>query len=83
MLVLSRRIDETITIGVDANTTVTVLGIQGNKVRLGVIAPKDVEVHREEIYERIHGPKNLAKRIWNTITQPKVKITTRKAKRTH
>ncbi|CAN5421963.1 hypothetical protein BH10PSE19_BH10PSE19_00230 [soil metagenome] len=68
MLILTRRIDETITIGIDANTTVTVLGIQGNHVKLGIIAPKDVEVNRQEVYERKHGTSNgLGKRLWDCL----------------
>lgn len=51
MLILTRRVGETITIGNDI--TVTVLGVKGNQVRLGVGAPRDVAVHREEIYQRI------------------------------
>jgi carbon storage regulator len=51
MLILTRRVGEVLTIGDDV--TVTVLGVKGNQVRLGVNAPKDVPVHREEIYERI------------------------------
>lgn len=51
MLILTRRLNETVNIGNDV--TVTVLGIKGGQVRLGVSAPKDVPVHREEVYERI------------------------------
>lgn len=51
MLILTRKIGETLMIGDDV--TVTVLGVKGNQVRLGVHAPADVEVHREEIYDRI------------------------------
>ncbi len=56
MLILTRRPGETLTIGDDI--TVTVLGIKGCQIRLGVNAPKDVEVHREEIYQRIQKEKN-------------------------
>ncbi|MBR7887920.1 carbon storage regulator CsrA [Marinomonas sp. A79] len=51
MLIITRRSGETINIGDD--TEITVLGIQGSQVRLGIKAPKDVSVHREEIYHRI------------------------------
>jgi carbon storage regulator len=55
MLILTRRVGETLMIGSDV--TVTVLGVKGSQVRIGVNAPKDVTVHREEIYERIrHEP---------------------------
>ena len=57
MLILTRRVGETVMIGNEV--TVTVLGVKGNQVRVGVNAPKDVAVHREEIYERIKREEDL------------------------
>jgi carbon storage regulator len=51
MLILTRRVGESIIVGDDV--TITVLGVKGNQIRLGVNAPKDLSVHREEIYQRI------------------------------
>ncbi|MBY4675675.1 carbon storage regulator CsrA [Marinobacterium arenosum] len=56
MLILTRRVGETLMVGDDV--TVTVLGVKGNQVRIGVNAPKDVSVHREEIYQRIQREKS-------------------------
>jgi carbon storage regulator len=60
MLILTRRVGETVMIGNEV--TVTVLGVKGNQVRIGVNAPKDVAVHREEIYERIKREEDLDSR---------------------
>lgn len=55
MLILTRRVGETLMVGDDVS--VTVLGVKGNQVRIGVNAPKEVSVHREEIYQRIQKEK--------------------------
>ena len=58
MLILTRRVGESLMIGDEVK--VTVLGVKGNQVRIGVNAPKDVSVHREEIYERIQAEKGTS-----------------------
>ncbi|MFD1260073.1 MULTISPECIES: carbon storage regulator CsrA [Entomomonas] len=58
MLILTRKVGEALMVGDDVN--ITVLGVKGNQVRIGVSAPKEVAVHREEIYQRIQKEKNQA-----------------------
>jgi carbon storage regulator len=59
MLILTRKVGETLMIGSDV--TLSVVGLNGNQVRLGINAPKNVPVHREEIYERVQAEKAEAK----------------------
>lgn len=58
MLILTRRIGESLKIGEEV--TITVLGVKGNQVRVGIAAPKSVAVHREEIFERIKAEQEAA-----------------------
>lgn len=60
MLILTRRVGETLMIGDDV--TMTVLGVKGNQVRIGVNAPNEVSVHREEIYKKIQEEKGAGSR---------------------
>jgi carbon storage regulator len=59
MLILTRRVGETLMVG--DNITVTIFGVKGNQVRIGINAPKDVTVHREEVYERIRSEQHPAR----------------------
>ena len=55
MLILTRRVGEALVVGTEV--TVTVMAVKGNQVRIGINAPKDVEVHREEVYDRVQAGK--------------------------
>lgn len=71
MLVLSRKKNESIVINSDI--TITIVEIRGDKVRLGIVAPKDVPVHRQEIWEAIHGqPAPVAPVVVNPADTPHV-----------
>ena len=59
MLILTRRVGETVVIGEEIS--VTVLGVKGNQIRLGINAPRDVSVHRQEIFDRIQNEVHAAK----------------------
>jgi carbon storage regulator len=61
MLTLTRQIGETIIIG--DNVKLTVIEVQGNQVRVGIEAPREIQVHREEIYQRIQNEKNNASKL--------------------
>jgi carbon storage regulator len=59
MLILTRRVGETVIVGNDV--TVTIVGVKGNQIRIGISAPKNVPIHREEIYERIRREQHPAR----------------------
>lgn len=68
MLILTRRVGESVVIGEDV--TVTVLGVKGNQVRIGINAPKHVAVHREEIFERIKNGRAHGDGAGNSAEEP-------------
>ncbi len=69
MLILTRRVSETLIIGSE-EVTVTVLGVKGNQVRIGIDAPKDVQVHRKEIWQRIQDEKKKPLNIGIDMAKP-------------
>ena len=77
MLILTRRVGETVMIGNDV--TVTVLGVKGNQVRVGVNAPRDVAVHREEIFERIKREEQDGSGVDSTTTTTTTRTPVRRA----
>jgi carbon storage regulator len=79
MLILTRRMGEMLRIG--KNVSVTVLGVKGNQVRLGISAPKDVAVHREEIFRRTAEEEQAAADAAAASDTPSVKVTTKKSRR--
>ena len=70
MLVLSRKRDERIVIG--DNIVITVVEVRGDKVRLGIVAPKEVPVHRQEVFEAIHGKEAPAAENYKPAADPVV-----------
>ena len=81
MLILTRRVGETVMIGNDV--TVTVLGVKGNQVRVGVNAPRDVAVHREEIFERIKREEHDGSTAGTTTSPTSTTSTTRASARSN
>ncbi|HWZ63602.1 MAG TPA: carbon storage regulator CsrA [Steroidobacteraceae bacterium] len=68
MLALTRRVGETLRIGADV--TVTVLSMRGRHVRVGIVAPRSVTVHREELYERLRSGRTLCKSMRPSVVNP-------------
>ena len=66
MLVLSRKKNETIVIGTNGDITIKIVEIRGNTVRLGIVAPKEIPAHRQEVHDAIHHPEKAKPRILST-----------------